>query len=225
MRKLPIWLLFWVAGVAWAGPSSWEDKLFGRDLTGDGIADAYYDAMQNITWLKDANYAYNSGYPAANVPYDPSIYGWRLGGMSWADAMTWAGSLDLGGVTGWRLSSGTFRVSSTGDVCDLWLCTLGSSEMSTLYGELGGDVGPFVNIQAYPYYFAIHSGPAAGFGEYSADPGSLVREIGIPDGGAWGVHDGDVGVAVPVPEPSTYALMMLGLGVIGFAVRSRRIPK
>ena len=37
---------------------------------------------------------------------------------------------------------------------------------------------------------------------------------------AWAVHDGDVGLAVPVPEPAGWASMLLGL--VGVAVAGRR---
>jgi hypothetical protein len=38
------------------------------------------------------------------------------------------------------------------------------------------------------------------------------------------VHDGDVGngVAAPVPEPETYAMMLAGLGLLGFMARRRK---
>ena len=30
--------------------------LQGRDVNGDASADGYYDTVQNLTWLADANY-------------------------------------------------------------------------------------------------------------------------------------------------------------------------
>lgn len=36
------------------------------------------------------------------------------------------------------------------------------------------------------------------------------------------VNPGTDGTVVPVPEPSTYALMLAGLGVVGFVARRRK---
>lgn len=75
--------------------------LQGRDLNGDGAADAYYDTVLDITWLKDGNAGKGSSYdtvggvPGSNGPND----GW----MNHADATAWAASLNVFGVTGWRL--------------------------------------------------------------------------------------------------------------------------
>lgn len=43
---------------------------------------AYYDPEADLTWLADAN---------------------MEGGMTWSQAMVWAASLNINGVTGWRL--------------------------------------------------------------------------------------------------------------------------
>ena len=49
-----------------------------------------YDDDRDITWLADANYAMTSGYDADGM-------------MTWSEAMTWAGNLNYGGYTDWRL--------------------------------------------------------------------------------------------------------------------------
>ena len=54
---------------------------------------AIYDNVANLTWLQDANYAQTSGYDAD-------------GRMNWVQANAWAGSLNIDGVTGWRLPGG-----------------------------------------------------------------------------------------------------------------------
>lgn len=51
-----------------------------------------YDSAQNITWLQDANYAKTSGYDVN-------------GAMTWDQAVAWAGQLNYGGYSDWRLSS------------------------------------------------------------------------------------------------------------------------
>jgi hypothetical protein len=42
-----------------------------------------------------------------------------------------------------------------------------------------------------------------------------------PGGGA---YSGTVNVAPPVPEPATWAMMLVGFGAVGFAMRRRRRP-
>ena len=39
-----------------------------------------------------------------------------------------------------------------------------------------------------------------------------------------GTYSGTINVAPPIPEPATWALMLLGFGVAGFAMRHRRRP-
>ena len=68
--------------------------LLPRDFDGDGVPDAYYDTAQNITWLRD----------------------WGASGqLTWAQAVVWATSLNVGGVAGWRLPN----ITDTGNAgCD-----------------------------------------------------------------------------------------------------------
>jgi len=78
-----------------SGQGTWESTLLGRDLDGDASTfEAYYDTTLDITWLADANAARTSGLP----------YG---GSLTWAEANTWVTSLDVNGVTGWRLPTNT----------------------------------------------------------------------------------------------------------------------
>ena len=64
------------------GQGTWATTLQARDLTGDGVADAFYDTVLDITWLRDANVD-----GAAYVPV----------------AAYWVNNLVVGGVAGWRL--------------------------------------------------------------------------------------------------------------------------
>lgn len=69
-----------------SGQGTWETTLEARDLTGDGVADAYYDTTLGITWLANAG-AYNG---------------------AWQDSIAWATNLTVGPVRGWRLPHMTF---------------------------------------------------------------------------------------------------------------------
>ena len=50
---------------------------------------------------------------------------------------------------------------------------------------------------------------------------TVMGSITGPGGGA---YSGTVNVAPPVPEPATWAMMLLGFGAVGFAMRRRRRP-
>ncbi len=80
-------------GAAQAGPISgqgtWETTLLGRDINGNAVdgssasAVFLYDRTLNITWLRDANV--------------------MNGQANWESANHWATTLDVYGLTGWRL--------------------------------------------------------------------------------------------------------------------------
>ncbi len=180
-----------------------QATLQGRDLNGDTFVDAFYDTDLNITWRRNANVN---------------------GAMTWANAVTWAENSSFGGYTDWRLPT-------SDDTCPLvdpqYNCT--GSEMGHLWyvelGNLAGDVTPnvgnFVNMQLYAYWsgttYAPDSSQAWGFNIDQGDQFFGGKENRLF---AMAVRPGDVTAAVP--EPSTYALMLVGLGALGFVARRRR---
>ena len=114
-----------LAAAALAVSVAAHGALLPRDINGDGIVDAYYDTAQNITWLAD----------------------WNASGqlLTWDQAVAWAASLNINGVTGWRLPGITdtgnpgcdFSVAGgtdcgynvdtrTSDLGRLWYVTLGN---------------------------------------------------------------------------------------------------
>jgi hypothetical protein len=82
------------------GQGTWQSTLLARDISGNPVAlnsasaAFFYDTTLNITWLADMN---------------------LNGAMTWAHAQSWAGSLQVGGHTGWRLPT-TFDTGTLG--CD-----------------------------------------------------------------------------------------------------------
>lgn len=78
--------------------------------------------------------------------------------------------------------------------------------------------GPFTNLSRTDYaagqrYFGPLMGgrPALwGLRLATGEQTALAYDGGL---GAWAVHDGDVGTAMPVPEPQAWALMLCGLAV------------
>ncbi|MDH5191278.1 MAG: VPLPA-CTERM sorting domain-containing protein [Gammaproteobacteria bacterium] len=196
---------------------------------------AYYDTEADLTWLADANAAAGSVYDT----YDPGS-----GKMIWADANAWAASLNVNGVTGWRLPStvqpdsscdsqydaGTFGLQSYG-----YNCT-GSEMGNLIYNVLGGVAATsittthnanydlFSNIQHWAYWSATEYAPdstqAFLYGtRINNQAWGLKTENQL---NAWAVYSGDVS-AVPVPA----AVWLFGSGLIGLAgvARNNKNPQ
>ena len=190
--------------------------LQGRDLNGSaGGFEAYYDTDLNITWLATAN----------NTP------------MNWATANTWAANFSFtDGVNvydNWRLPT-TLQPDPSCEIQEGisagFNCT--GSEMGHLfYSELSGtagqsiltssdpDLAKFTNFQAYYYWSDTGYAPSTG-GVWAFDFGLGQQFVSDESSGfyALAVSPGDVAA---VPEAETYALMLAGLGLIGWRVRRR----
>ena len=188
--------------------------LQGRDLNGSpGSFEAYYDTDLDVTWLADANVN---------------------GQKNWADANTWAANLSFtDGVSvydNWRLPT-ALNQDGTGP-CFSDNCT--GSEMGHLfYSELGGTAGQSIltstdpdldkltNLQANGYWsgteVASNTNNAWYFYFHSGFQDAVVNKnyYGFF---ALAVSPGDVAA---VPEAQTYALMLAGLGLIGWRARRR----
>jgi len=232
-------LVLLVASVLSSGVA--QAALFDR---GGGLI---YDDVLSITWLQDANYAKTSGYDTDGLMNWSEANTWAAG-LSYYDSVhnvTW---------TDWRLptvnpvgDSFNFNFSNNGATDVGYGNTSINSELSYMYyvnlGNLGfctpdngnttscnaqpgyglANTAPFDNLQSFGYWYGTSSAPsptntAWSFATIFGSQGNSSHGIGFS---AWAVRPGDVAA---VPEPETYALLLTGLGLIGFAAHRKTKP-
>lgn len=216
-----------------------------------GSFEAYYDTVLDITWLADANYAQTSGYDtdgkmdwatantwAANLSFfnpltNQTYADWRLptvspiNGTSFNYSMSYNGSTDYGynvseqdtafaGATGNEMAHLFYNsLDNKGQVTPSSVYP--SFTIQAGYGLV--NKGPFTNLQAYYYWSATGYAPNIDYAWFFG------WTSGFQNGGnqfngfyALAVSPGDVAA---VPEAETYALMLAGLGLIGWRARRR----
>ncbi len=221
--------------------------LLARDLDGNTVtAEAYYDTVLNITWLKDADYALTSGHNAND------------GRLAWSTANNWAANLSftdgINVYNNWRLPTlrpingiaFNYTVSFDGSTDGGYNITSPNSELSYMFhvnlGNFGSrtstntpsgcnvtgiddtclaHVGPFSNLQSQSYWFDTRYAPDSRYSSWNFAMHDGSQGGGYSTGAgagfyAWAVSDGDVGIA-SIPEPETYAMMLAGLGLVGYS--------
>jgi hypothetical protein len=174
---------------------------------------AIYDDVADLTWLQDANYAQTSGYDAD-------------GRMNWFQAKAWAGSLNIDGVTGWRLPGGTIvnggYNQTASEMGHLFYNLLGGTAGRSITTSHNADYNLFQNVQSWVYWSGVESFSGSisawAFDFRSGYEVQYGKSINLS---AWAVRSGDVG-ASPVPVPGALVLMAPALlGPLGVK-RSRR---
>jgi hypothetical protein len=219
-----------VQAVGVPGQGTWETTLLPRDLDGDALngPEAFYDTALDVTWLRDTG--------------DANSY------KNWDTANTWANTLVVGGIGGWRLPTG---VDTGAPGCDFgfvgtdcgYNVDMASSEMAHLYhGTLGNlsscppslidcsggpqagygltNTGDFQNMNPYYYWSGQEYATDSTFAlVFWMDQGRVDYSAKVHPGYAMAVHPGDVLPAIP--EPQTYALMLAGLGALWLRRRLR----
>ncbi|MCV2360001.1 PEPxxWA-CTERM sorting domain-containing protein [Paucibacter sp. TC2R-5] len=217
---------------------TWETTLKPRDL--DGILangpEAFYDTDLNITWLRAGNtYGAISGDEARAWAKQTffGLKGWRL-----------PNAVDKGGNgCDWSNKGGTdcgynpdSSVATGSEMAHLFFQSLGNKSyyipgtttVQTGYGLT--NTGNFQTLWQPGVYWAFQKDFPDMDVAWIFD-----TEYGMQQFKGFGkndpllyalaVRDGDVTEAVPVPEPQTYALMLAGLGLMGFAARRRSSNK
>ena len=173
---------------------------------------AYYDDVANLTWLADANAAGTT--------------------MNWADANNWVASLNIAGVTGWRLpTTPSIYPGSCSGPCDnsemgnMFYNVLGGVSSSSILNSTDPDLSFFSNLQSNIYWsdtYFIPDHPDAWVFNFNLGDQYITNKIAeypccTSNYFAWAVHSGDVS-AVPVPA----AVWLFGSGLIGLAGFAKR---
>lgn len=208
------------------GQGNWETTLHARDLDRNGVADAVFDSDLNITWLLE--------------PSDSTGYGW-------VSANAWATTLVFAGHTGWRLPTmvdtgapGCDQAYSGTDCGHNVQTRSGGvvySEFANLFYNTYGNKalydssGNFLMEQwqaRLPNMFWLNVENAANpeeawfFNPIWGDQATSRKDnFGGHNFLATAVHDGDIGA--PVPEPSTWAMLIAGLAGAMVAGRTTRV--
>jgi hypothetical protein len=223
--------------------------LQGRDLNGSaGSFEAYYDTVLNVTWLADANYAKTSGYDAdggmiwavantwaANLSFTDAVNNltyadWRL--PTTTDTGTAGCNFAHSGT-----DCGNNVNTASSEMAHLYFVTLGNQSYFTTTGAVssanaGGanpnstldNTDPFINFQSYAYWSGTEYAPNPSsvwfFGTSTGNQSYLPKAVSLY---ALAVSPGDVAntAVTAVPEAETYALMLAGLGLIGWRTGRR----
>lgn len=191
---------------------------------------AYYDTEADLTWLQDAHAGAGTSYDDGSTSSD-----WATdGAMSWQNANDWAASLNIAGVTGWRLpntlqpdatcsgqnSGVSFGVNCTGsELGNLYYNVLGGIVNTKISDAHNSNYDFFSNVMdGYHWSVTEYAPDTSGAWGFTTNSGYQLNSL---KAGtylyAWAVHDGDIG-AIPVPA----AIWLFGSGLIGLIGLAKR---
>lgn len=159
------------------------------------------DTDLGIAWLADANNSKTSGYNTDGL-------------MTWGAANNWVNQLNAGGHSNWRLPT-------TSEFSHLFSVELDGVKDHNIYDtHNNANFALFSNIQAPHYTNAFTYWTSTPTGD--AD---IHSTFGFNAGRDF-TDNKDIGhfamaVITMVPEPETYAMLLAGLGLVGFIARRR----
>lgn len=220
-----------------SGQGTWETTLHARDINNDGMIDAWYDEVLDVTWLANANAGAGSN--------DASD-----GRMTWASANAWAAGLDVFGVTGWRLptvfdtdnagcdfayngtdcgynvQTGSAATTVYSEMASMFYDTLGNKARFDTSGILQtgsglSNTGPFANLQSTGYWSRTEYLPNTSSYAWLFRASNGIQHDTFKGGHlyAWAVRYGDVS---PVPLPAAAWLFASAFGLFGWIARNRK---
>lgn len=144
-----------------------------------------YDTVNDITWLKDGHYIYNSGYSKNNNRCTNN------GNVTWRCASEWAEDLTFAGGSDWRLPELETGQEGTidGELGDLFYNQLGFEEGQSDYSN-----EHFNNLQSFGYWTDNRSSSTRLAWAFNFQTGKNTQ---LPDTAGRAVilvHDGDLNV-------------------------------
>jgi len=211
-----------------------------------------YDNVLNITWLQDANYARTSGYDAdGTMTWEASLVwadqlvfsgysDWRLPTTNPINGSDFDYHSRDDGTSdrGHNISApGTIYAGSiNSEMAYMFYNNLGNNGFHDINGANSSvwglqNTGLFTNLTAYYYWSGTAYTPTpTNFGPNIGDAwafyfhrGRQDYEVHSLEAYAWAVRDGDV--ATPIPEPKTYIMLIVGLGLMGVILHRRKHKK
>lgn len=198
-----------------------------------------HDADGGMTWNDAIAWAAGLSYfdSVRNATYSD----WRLPSISPIDGVTWNNIISYNGTTdaGFNISAaGTpYAGSTASELAFMFHQNLGNQSIYTPqvtpsscgYAlQTGGtcleNTGPFMNLKSGSYWTGEEYGyDTTQAWEFRTDAGMQGAGYKVhPNNNfyAWAVRDGDV---VAVPEADTWAMLLAGLGLVGWAARRRSL--
>jgi len=184
---------------SWGANATLEPRLNGQ---------AYYDTETDLTWTADLN-----------INDHKTI----------DEQLSFLSTFTIDGIGGWRIPNNTEIndiVRRNSDCSQITICSP-TGPFNTEYWGNGRqwfqahattDGQGYLQMYAHgsdgKYYFAVDL--------YSTEyyPANMEGNWGTFN--IWPVHTGDVASISAVPEPETYAMLLAGLGLIGFIGRDRK---
>jgi len=215
------------------GQGTWETTLLGRDINRNAVAAIdvsavyLYDTTLGVTWLRDAS---------------------ALGYGDWSTVTTRAANLSTGSgvntIIDWRLPTmtdtgtsgcnysnngtdcGFNPATSTSEMASLFFNTLGNKSYYNTSGTAQAgygltNAGSFQNMQPTTYWFGTEDTTVfpANAWLFNISNGHQAPNGKGDQLYALAVRSGDV--VAQVPEPETYLMLLMGLGVVGAISRRR----
>ena len=195
-----------------------------------------YDDVLDVTWLQNANYAggmmsfVQAQTWAGNLSYYDSVRhitytDWRLPTVT-DKGRPGCNSSNFGTDCGYNVDT------ATGEMAYMFYTNLGNlaALKPTGFPQAGSGLkktGSFINLQAGVYWYGTEVAgsnmqglPTIWTFDFSNGWQGTQNQLNSQIY-AWAVRDGDV-IATSVPEPETYAMMLAGLGLVGFMARRRK---